>query len=333
MHWKWIIVFFSLHAFSLPEKLSQTGLYQDIENKVVAPENRAYVPQYPLWSDGSSKHRWIFLPKNTQIHTEDPDHWVFPVGTKLWKEFAFLKDGRSVRVETRLIEKVSEEEWQVGTYLWEEDEKDAHLAPEDGIKDYFPIGPALKHDIPSVVDCQRCHRKSGDGVLGFDAIQLSVARDPFALHAEPVSPTDLNLKALIKEQRLSHSHASFQEGAPHIVGASPTARTVYGYFHSNCASCHNPVGSSMQMNLNFQYRLSATSEGEVPAYASSVEKRCQVFAFPGISKTFRVKRGSLEQSALIFLMQHTGESHMPPISVKTLDTEAIELIKKWILTL
>src|SRR6476661_7825652 len=84
---------------TLPERLSETGLYVAGSTTVVRDDNLAFAPQYPLWSDGTTKRRWIHLPAGTAIDASDPDAWEFPPGTRLWKEFSF---GRPV--ETRLIE-------------------------------------------------------------------------------------------------------------------------------------------------------------------------------------------------------------------------------------
>ena len=50
-----------------PGLLSETGLY--IEGRVgeIDPRNRPFSPQYPLWSDGLRKRRWIQLPEGTAI--------------------------------------------------------------------------------------------------------------------------------------------------------------------------------------------------------------------------------------------------------------------------
>src|SRR5688572_31053294 len=57
-----------------------------------------------LWADGATKRRWLFLPDGAQIDSADPDHWRFPAGTRLWKEFT--RDG--VRVETRIMHKTGD---------------------------------------------------------------------------------------------------------------------------------------------------------------------------------------------------------------------------------
>ena len=98
----------------LPETLAQTGLYVDAAMRHVASEARPYSPQYPLWSDGARKQRWLRLPAGTAIDASDPSAWEFPPGTKLWKQFSH---GRAL--ETRYIERLADGSWRFATYLWE----------------------------------------------------------------------------------------------------------------------------------------------------------------------------------------------------------------------
>ena len=100
-----------------PDTLMETGLYEAGRPGVVAARNQPFSPQYPLWSDGASKRRWIFLPAGATIDASDAYEWNFPVGTKLWKEFAF--GGR--KVETRFLWKTSDAEWAFASYVWNAD--------------------------------------------------------------------------------------------------------------------------------------------------------------------------------------------------------------------
>src|ERR1700722_12127427 len=84
-----------------PNALSCTGLYSDITTGTLARAVRAYAPAVPLWADGSTKERWIYLPPGQKIDTTDPSEWTFPVGTRVWKQFS--RGGH--RVETRFFEK------------------------------------------------------------------------------------------------------------------------------------------------------------------------------------------------------------------------------------
>ncbi len=325
-------------AFSLPPTLSSTGLYDSIAAKQVSSKVRSFTPQYPLWSDGLVKQRWVLIPSGKKIEVSDstdpwrgtPDHWLFPVGTKFWKEFS-LRQGSSLRrIETRFIEKVGEEEWEMGTYLWNETETEATLAPEDGVKDYIRTSPTTQHDIPSVAQCLQCHRRGGDTALGFDALQLSTDRDASALHAEPLKPADLSLRELIEKNFFSTIPPEFHAGATKVHASNSLTRTVLGYLHSNCASCHNTYGSSMHVRMDLKHSVFAQDEASEAAIANTFGKRTTVFSFPGEPKTFRAVKGKPELSALSRLMKTHGPSHMPLIGANIVDNEAILLIEKWI---
>ena len=47
----------------VPERLSETGLYVAGQPGVVAPGNRPFSPQYPLWTDGAAKARCVVPPQ------------------------------------------------------------------------------------------------------------------------------------------------------------------------------------------------------------------------------------------------------------------------------
>lgn len=191
-----------------PQKLADTGLYRDGATLALADEVRAFSPQYPLWSDGATKRRWVALPKGGAIDATDPEAWRFPIGTRFWKQFSF--GGR--RVETRYIEKTADEKWLYASYVWSENQREATLAPAtQGLRNHVEIALGVRHDIPSVIDCRACHEGAGrDAVLGYGALQLSSARDPLAPHAEPSPAGGLDLDALLKEGRLKHAPAFWQ---------------------------------------------------------------------------------------------------------------------------
>src|SRR5262245_46418758 len=65
-----------------PQRLRDTGLYVDGSSRQVRPENLSFAPQYPLWSDGATKRRWLYIPPGKSIDAARPDAWEFPTGTK-----------------------------------------------------------------------------------------------------------------------------------------------------------------------------------------------------------------------------------------------------------
>src|SRR5882672_7199845 len=102
-----------------PMTLDGTGLCLDKSCTQISPDVHEYVPRFGLWADTAKKRRWIYLPPGSHIDTTNPDRWVFPVGTKLWKEFT----RGSVRVETRYIVKLLADDeapqaWFYIAYAW-----------------------------------------------------------------------------------------------------------------------------------------------------------------------------------------------------------------------
>ena len=298
--------------------------------RTVADGIRPYSPQYPLWTDGATKLRWIALPEGTAIDATNPDRWSFPVGTRFWKQFSF--GGKAA--ETRYIEKTGENKWIFAAYAWNEDQTAATLAPPDtGLKNYVEIAPGVRHNIPSVYDCRACHEGTGrDSVLGYGALQLSADRDPLAPHAEKVPANSLDLAALIKEGRIRNEPGSWRTTPPIIVASSPHARAAIGYLHGNCSYCHNesdPV-SSVGMALNAS--LSAQTEDEQPVMRTAVGVRSK-FQIRGIppDHSLRLAPGDLAHSAVIYRMKsRDGLSQMPPLGTKIVDRDAVALISTWL---
>src|SRR5690349_19811834 len=103
----------------LPQHLADTGLYV-AGGTTVRPDVLPFSPQYPLWSDGAAKRRWIWLPPGARIDATQPDAWDFPRGTRLWKEFAH---GRAI--ETRYLERAADGSWNFGSYVWNAEGTDA----------------------------------------------------------------------------------------------------------------------------------------------------------------------------------------------------------------
>ncbi|MCB0403555.1 MAG: hypothetical protein KDD51_02135 [Bdellovibrionales bacterium] len=320
----------ALGAWGQSLHLSETGLYLNFESKQVHPANRFYAPQYPLWTDGAEKKRWIYVPPGQTIKTQgleaDINHWAFPVGTKLWKEFAFYGEGGLRRVETRLIEKVSTSEWEFGSYVWNADESDAVLAPSSGLANHFPISPGVFHDIPGGADCRACHRRGGDPVLGFDALQLSTDRDPLSIPSHSVG---LDLLVLAREGLIDREETEL-DPAPRIHSVTGEGRVSMGYFHGNCGHCHNPQGSASWTNLWLRHDVTSTSESTAPAFLTAVNQPTLFFQIPGVDQSFRLRGGSPDHSAAIYRMESLDFNRMPPIGSKVIDNIAVEKIREWV---
>ena len=307
-------------AGGAPETLQDTGLYSDFAALRVDEKHLAFSPQYPLWTDGAAKRRWISLPAGSAIDASDPDAWTFPVGTRLWKEFSFA--GR--RVETRFMERRSNG-WLYAAYAWSADGRETRLVSAKGRRGAWPLEGGRSHTIPGVSDCKVCHQGGRSEVLGFSAVQLSPQRDPGALHAEPSSGVDLN--ALIEGGLLAGLPASLE--SPAIGAASALERAALGYLHGNCGHCHNEQGPLRSVGLFVRQNTGATAER---AIASTVNHPVRKPA-PGQSHdaVLRIEPQHPDRSALMQRMAaRVPALQMPPLGTELVDRQAVDLIRRWI---
>jgi hypothetical protein len=312
------------------QHLSETGLYADsgdVDAGVaprVAPDVLRIRPAHPLWSDGAEKDRLVRLPPGSNIDTSDMDHWTFPIGTQLWKEFA--RDG--VKLETRLIERYgpgSEDYW-MGSFVWTPDQKDAVFA-EAGMTNVN----GTDHEAPAAKLCGACHRGEPGRVLGVAAIQLSHPDDGAANapgvpggdgRGKSFSLDDLSAAGLLSDPPPAGISYS-------VPGDGPTAAAL-GYMHGNCGHCHNPNGTSWpDTQMVMRLEIAERSPLETQMVRSLLGKPLQYWRNP-IIKT-RLVPGDPDASALLARMKVRGSrDQMPPLATRHVDPRGIALLTAWI---
>jgi len=311
-----------------PARLADTGLYARTGAETLARGVRTWTPQYPLWSDGATKRRWILLPPGRSIDASDPDAWVFPVGTRLWKEFSL--EGR--RVETRYMERRADGSWLYATYRWTADGTDAIRAPATGVPAAARLAGGSVHDLPSVGDCEACHGAGRTPVLGFSALQLSPDRDPLAPHAEPPAADALDLASAVRAGLVRRLPRALLETPPRIQAGTDVARAALGYLHGNCGGCHDLRGELASLGLDLTQRVVPRSDAGPPATTVDVPARYQP---PGEGEAMlRIAPGRPERSALLHRMSSRAPAdQMPPIATHRIDADAVDLVRTWISTL
>ena len=305
--------------------LRETGLYSDWNAKTVAPGKLRFSPQYPLWTDGAIKTRWMELPAGTFVDASDPDVWQFPVGTRFWKEFKFSR-----RAETRFIEHTAEG-WKYAAYAWNDDESEALLVPERGLFGGVVMRGGLRHDIPSRSDCKSCHEGSPSRILGFSALQLSADRDPNAPHAEQISNDGITLRTLMASGLVRGLPAYLADGAPRIEAKSPTERAALGYLHGNCAHCHTLSGELASLKFSLQYPLAAPPSAHPPGFATTFGQISKFVPPSWDAPGDRMVAGDPDRSVLALRMASRNPvAAMPPLGSRVVDDEAVALIRRWI---
>ncbi len=319
-------------ARGIPQRLGDTGLYVAGSLSQVSSDVLPFSPQYPLWSDGAAKRRWIWLPPGTSIDASNPDAWEFPIGTRLWKEFAH---GRAL--ETRYLERAADGNWRFGSYVWNADGSDAVLAPAAGLRD-LPApssmtresrdAPGARYTIPSENDCRACHEGAPVAVLGFSALQLSPDRDPLAPHAEHM-PDSVDLRQLAARGLLRNLPREFLTRPPRITAANPAERAALGYLHGNCGNCHNDEGPLAVLDMTLAQRVAAPAPGAVLRSIVGVQSQFVPAGAP--ADAARIAPGQLAASVIAARMSSRDPlEQMPPLGTSAVDREALALVARWI---
>jgi hypothetical protein len=298
-----------------PSTLECTGLYANFDSKEVAPNAFAYTPSAPLWSDGAEKQRWIELPSHTQIDISNPSEWVFPVGTKLFKEFRV--NGK--RVETRLFQKVKSTFWKYATYAWNRDDSAAPI----NFGGPVPVGDGGDTwNIPTNDDCAECHRGRQDRILGFEQVSLGL---PFA---QGLTLAQLVEKGLVTPAPPSVSLTIGDDG----TGLSSLA---LAWIHVNCGvTCHNSNPSSAGVGSGMLLRLDpAQLDGSRPDTNTWDVLRTTVY-IPAVSGSVtgqpRILPHDAARSVIYRLISRRGELQMPPIASLKVDSTDDAVVEAWI---
>jgi hypothetical protein len=308
-----------------PRLLTETGLYSNAATLKIDSRNKTFSPQYPLWSDGATKRRWVRLPEGSMINVADLANWELPVGTKFWKEFSF--NGR--KVETRFLWQVRRNRWVFASYAWNDAQTEAVLASESGISNIAEVEGGKRHSIPSISECRACHDSKRTEILGFSALQLSDDRDPNALHAETFTSDMITLKTLSKANLLTPPRPELVTTPPRIEG-SPVTRSALGYLSANCGNCHNAASSIASLRLDLKYDVNRGNECQ-PALATTVRQRGHWVVPEAQAESRIINPGHPESSALVRRMKSRSPiSQMPPLGTVVADRAAVDLMTSWV---
>ncbi len=318
-----------------PRHLSETGLFADTAGHELAPGLVPYSVNTPQWLDGAMAERFFGLPENHTIHfverSTDANTWGFADGsvtaqTIFWEDHQGDPKTRR-RIETRVMVK-QEDHWLGYSYVWNDSQTDAQLAPADGMDVRLPseLNPRLRGDspnwrVPSRNECMVCHSRAAGFVLGLNTVQMN------RQHAYGVR-SENQLAAL--------SEAGFFDTplgkSPEELGRLPNAYDpteeleprARAYLHVNCSMCHVSDGGG---NAQFQVRHDlALNELKL------IDGRPLHGDF-GLDQARLVTPGDPYSSVLFFRLSKTGPGRMPHVGSHSQDVAGLRLIHDWIASL
>lgn len=289
-----------------PQTLGEYGFFTDAAGTNPAPGVMPYRLNTPLWSDGATKTRFLYLPPGAQARANGEGLLDLPVGAALIKSFAF--GGKLV--ETRVLLHRAEG-WVALPYVWNAEQSEARLALAGKRIDLVtPAGQAISYGVPNKNQCKECHGLAGQVTpIGPKAYNLApqwlaaLARDG-KLDAVP---------------RVAHRIPLWEDRAK--VSAVDAAR---GYLDANCAHCHNPRGAASNSGLYFGWLVSEPAQYGVNKRPVAAGQGAGTFEFD-------VVPGDPDHSILLYRFTSLeGGVAMPELGRSSRDSAAEPVIRAWI---
>jgi hypothetical protein len=308
-------------------ELRCTGLYDDWSARHVDAANQPFKPGFELWSDGAQKSRWIYLPPGKAIDVSNMNEWVFPVGTKLWKEFRLDLGGTMKKVETRVMEKLADGSWDMQTYVWSDDQANATLQATPIV----PFPGTASYEVPAG-KCAACHNKRADKVLGFEAV----------LMAAPEA-TGLTWAQLQATGRLASTNGNetIPAASLHLLdGANrPVERNGAGYVHANCGiMCHKPGGGapfSMRITVDNTAKKTPDDVTTTDVFLGAINQTSGFRPPAATGNYYRIRPTDDTRSTIYYRMGQRdqlqgGAQQMPPLDTHATDAAGLGAIDSWI---
>jgi len=318
-----------------PAKLSELGVFVELETLTPITGIIPYRTNSPLWSDRALKQRWLAVPNDgsydtpaEQVIFKNRDSWSFPAGTVFIKHFELplttAADGPTQRLETRFFV-LGEEGRAYGlTYKWNEEGTEAFLQGGGSSKTFDIVDEqgnfqfTQAWDFPSREQCMSCHTAQANFVLGVNTHQLN------GDYTYPHDGRSRNQLTYLNEQGLFQRNigapAQYKKAYPIEDEMVDLELRIRSYLDANCASCHRLGGlATVNMDLRFNTPLSLTNIINYPTNSHSSDRNRVL-----------VKPGAHAQSELWVRDASNGEERMPPISHNLIDEVYVEKLAEWI---
>lgn len=296
-----------LGDLEFPEKLSQQPCFEGDPPEVTA-SLIPYTVNAPLWSDGAAKARYLAVPDGSALVVGRDGHFELPPRGVLVKEFSV----GSTRLETRLVTRDQDGEWQAATYVWNTSQTDATLTA-DGASIELEEQTWL---VPTADKCFDCHTETAGISLGLEQQQMALSME------YPATGRTADQIHTLTELGLLEGESDDEPLAPPHDPEGELEERARAYLHANCAHCHRPGGSGqgeLDLRASTPFRLTKTCN-EPPQLGDPIE-----------GGGVLISPGEPLDSILHFRMASDDPSwRMPPIGSQVVDVAGSDLIADWI---
>ena len=316
-------------ATTVPAKLSQTGIFEDLTSLTPTPGLEPYEVNVPFWSDGATKRRWFALPStNAYLTYTSAGAWQSPSGTVWVKHFNLDVLSNSIpttrKIETRVLVRTDTGVYGA-TYQWRDDQSDADLVPAGGSNSAFWVNRGGTNHLqtwhfPAQSECTTCHNSLAGFSLGFNTPQLnrSVVYDDIYTN---------QIAAWADAGYFSNPPvAPAYERSLKPLDSPGTSRRwlARSFLAANCSACHFPNGPT-RATWDARPEPDLSDLGIVGV--SALENLSDPY---NVETDDIVSPGNLDTSVLYRRLADFAPYHMPPLATKELDTVALPMLAGWI---
>lgn len=314
-----------------PEKLSAFGLF--VGNGASQEPAEGVIPydlNSPLFSDYTSKYRFVKLPAGTSAKYSPDDAFDFPVGTVIAKTFAYPVDARKPELGQRLLEtrilRHEADGWVGLPYVWNAEQTEAVLDVAGSTIDVSWIhtdGSERKNNyiIPNANQCKGCH-KQGETMSPLGPKARHLNRDFAYAHGS-------ENQLAYWTRRGALAGAPTPDAAPRLaVWDDPHSGTLdaraRAWLEINCAHCHNPLGPARNSGLDLM-----ASQTNPTAWGLMKPPVAAGRGSGGLA--YDIVPGEPDKSILLFRTASTdGGIMMPELGKRLVHEEAVQLLREWI---
>ncbi len=356
---------------SVPDRLSDWGLFNNIRDQVPADDVAPYTVTSPLFTDYALKPRFVTLRgASGKIDYADPERWQSPVGTIYVKTFAYppneLADPPQTKdqlIETRLLVHDAAEDdrlgclgadscWNAYVYVYTEDQTDA-ICESGGVTKSVTFTDPLTEEQVTIEDyhvpvspgeCGQCHGRRGPDTrtLGPSTGMLNLGNEYQGNMVENQIDAFYDAEWLAADELPpSGARTTYANPVELIAGCTTPAcyhEAVRSFFDSNCAHCHAADGEIEDQGLFLDYTNMDPAGPTFEEFNSWGVCRTPTSA-GNLTEACRDKPvdiwpGNPDKSLLLCRLESvTPGEMMPTLGRSVQDTEVIAIVRQWIIDL
>lgn len=237
-------------AAIIPEKLSATGVFADLAERIPAHGVIEYDVNADGWFDGAQVRHFIAVPNDEKVSFADTADWDLPVGSVLVKHMELPTSATATRpYETSILFRQNAGNWASVNYRWNANGTEATRVdvPAEETVSIYLNGQTIdvQRSISSGSECTSCHIGTGSkDPLGVNTRQLN---QEFDYQGQAANQLDVLTSIDFFSQATSSasSYSAFVDPADTSASLDERARA---YLDTNCSHCHG--GSFMDMNYD-----------------------------------------------------------------------------------